>query len=981
VSRVVRQGSRLAPGSVAFRFDGRDYLGQRGDSAASALLANGQRLIGRSVKYRRLRGLLAAGAEEPNGLLTVGNAPALIPNVSAPSLVLREGLELRSQNRWPTLRFDVASLLQAGGGFFGAGFYYKTFMWPSWRFYEPIIRRLAGLGEAPAESALPAVAVEHLSCDVLVAGGGAAGLAAALSAARAGARVVVCEREPVLGGELEFETATIETRPAPEWVATTCAELIERGARILTDTALVGGSDGQLIAHAEPGGLPGANTLYRIRPSAAVLAMGAVERLIAFVDNDRPGVMLLGAAERYLSRYGVRAGEETVLFGCHDRLYASARRLMAGGLSVRAIVDVRSEAQFAGAGESAAMRAELMRAGVECLLGHAVSAAEGRPAVAGARVVPIAGSGSAQTIECDLLLVSGGWSPAVQAGLQDGASARYTPDAAAFIASGEPDWRMSAGAANGCLALGAALADGHAAGLRAARVARRAAAQDAAPAAAGDAPPRLYPYWRSPAPRSLEKRQFVDLQNDVTVADLRGALAEGFADIEHAKRYTTLGVGTEQGRTGAVLGAAILAELKGTTLAQVGTSRARPPFAPVTMRSLAGLRFGPAFRIARRTPLHDWHDAHGGVLESSGLWLRPRYYEANGVDAFAAGIAEAARVRSSGGIFDGSTLGKIEVLGSDAGAYLDTLYLTRASTIAVGRSKYMVNLREDGMVLDDGLVLRLAPDRFLVTTSSGHGEHMLSHFEHYRATGFGGRAVALTDVTDAWAVIAVAGPDSRDTLRAMLPADWSARIGALRHMDFVSGEYDGATLRVLRASFSGELAFELHCRPSIALGLWQTLADAGLPPYGLEAVDILRVEKGYLVGAELNGQTTPFDLGMEGLVAQGNPCVGRELLDRPAFHEASRPRLVGLRARDGRAQFLAGAQLTPTKRATQPVGYVTSAVYSPALDAWVGLGLLARDLAREGATVIARDPLREGDTALEVLPTVHVDPKGERMKA
>jgi NADPH-dependent 2,4-dienoyl-CoA reductase/sulfur reductase-like enzyme len=302
VSRLVRQGSRLAPGSVAFRFDGRDYLGQRGDSAASALLANGQRLLGRSAKYRRLRGLLAAGPEEPNGLLTVGNPPALIPNVSAPSLVLREGLELRSQNRWPTLRFDVASLLQAGGGFLGAGFYYKTFMWPSWRFYEPIIRRLAGLGAAPGESVLPAVAIEHLSCDVLVAGGGAAGLAAALSAARAGARVVLCEREPVLGGELEFETAIIATRPAPEWVATTCAELIERGARILTDTALVGGSDGQLIAHAEPGGLPGANTLYRIRPSAAVLAMGAIERLIAFVDNDRPGVMLLGAAERVKRR-------------------------------------------------------------------------------------------------------------------------------------------------------------------------------------------------------------------------------------------------------------------------------------------------------------------------------------------------------------------------------------------------------------------------------------------------------------------------------------------------------------------------------------------------------------------------------------------------------------------------------------------------------------------------------------------------------
>ena len=488
------------------------------------------------------------------------------------------------------------------------------------------------------------------------------------------------------------------------------------------------------------------------------------------------------------------------------------------------------------------------------------------------------------------------------------------------------------------------------------------------------------PFWRSPAPARLEKRQFVDLQNDVTVADLRLALAEGFVDIEHVKRYTTLGIGTEQGATSAVLGAAILRELKGESGGTVGTFRSRMPFAPVTLKSLAGLRIGAAFRIARRTPLHDWHVANGGVLEASGLWMRPRYYRADGDDAFAAAVAEARRVRDSGGIVDGSTLGKIEFAGPDAAAFLDTMYLTKASTIKVGRCKYMVNLREDGIVLDDGLVLRIAPERFLATVSSGHGDHMLSHFEHYRDTRWSARRVTVTDVTDAWAVIAVAGPRSAHLLGGALGEEWQRRIRALRHMDFAEGKFDARDLRVLRASFSGELAYELHCRPGIAVALWQALVAAGLPPYGLDALDILRVEKGYLVSSELNGETTPHDLNMDALVALGNVCIGRELLDRPGLHEPDRPRLVGLRASDGHARFLAGAQLTTPDEPTLPAGHVTSSVYSPTLGEWIGLALVAR---RHGAdtALLARDPLRGTDTPVRMVSPAHFDPAGERMKS
>lgn len=976
-----RTGTRLGHGALSFTFDGRHYTAQTGDSAASALLAHGVRLMGRSVKYRRPRGPLCAGPEEPNALFSVGTAPEVTPNVAASQLLVRHGLVLRSQNRWPTLKFDLASVLQAGGGFLGAGFYYKTFIWPSWRRYEGIIRRLAGLGEAPGRCELPPVAIEHFSCDVLVAGAGAAGLAAALAAARAGARVVLCEREPRCGGELEFETAQIDGRPALEWIASTLAELRSRNARILTHTALVAESSGELIAHAEPGGLPGSNAMYYIRAHEFIIAMGAIERPIAFCDNDRPGVMMLGAAERYLAQYGVQVGAQLVLFANHERVYVAARRLMTGGMKVRAIIDTRRVHELSTDEASSQMRESLRQDGVECLAGHAVTAVLGRLGVEAARVELLGGSAPPRQIPCDTILMSSGWTPAVQAGLQQGGLVQYCAATGAFVAEGQPPGRTATGAAQGRLEMGAVLRDGHAAGAHAARAAGALGSSGAVPHGSGDAAPATVAFARAPAPSAAEKRQFIDLQNDVTVADLRTALAEGFRDIEHIKRYTTLGVGTDQGRTGGLLGAQILAELKGESLAAVGTSRSRPPYHPVTMRSIAGFHVGAAVKVARRTPLHDWHSAHEGMLEPMGLWIRPRYYAIHGVSAASAAIEEARRVRSLGGIADGSTLGKIEIAGPDAAAFLDYLYLTKASTIKIGRSKYMVNLREDGMVLDDGLVLRVAPDRFLATTSSSHGTHMLSHFEHYQSTRWSKRALTITDLTEAWAVIAVAGPLSRASLHRVLGEPWSAALDRLKHMEFADGHFDGHDLRLLRASFSGELAYELHCRPAIALMLWEALHAEGLAPYGIDALDILRVEKGYLVSSEINGQTTPLDLGMEAMVGLGNPCLGRELLDRAAFLEATRPRLVGLRALDGQAQFLAGAQLTGAESATRPCGHVTSSVFSPTFGEWLGLALVARNLAVEGTMLTARDPLRSSHTAVRIVSPVHFDATGARMMA
>jgi sarcosine oxidase subunit alpha len=973
-----RQGARLTEERVDFSFDGRRITARRGDTAASALLAAGVRLMGRSVKYRRARGVLSADFEEPNALFAVGRAGSAVPNLPAPALAVEPGMIITSQNRWPTLRYDVSALLQLGGGLLGAGFYYKTFIWPSWGTYEGLIRRLAGLGPAPRTCQLRQPAVEHLTCDVLIAGGGPAGLAAARAAARAGARVVLCERDVACGGELEFEDATIDGVAGTAWIATTLKELRARKVRVLTETAVVGGSGGLVIGVMQAGGMPASDTLYRIRPRSLVIAMGSIERPIAFADNDRPGVMLLGAGERYLARYGVCVGQEVVLFGNHDRLYAAAGRLLSRGVRVVAVVDTRAHVRGAAV---QTLRAELVRSGVNCLPGHAVLGTVGRTALAAVHVAPLADPNAARTLACDALLVSGGWSPSIHAALHEGGAVAYVPESASFNAAAQPSWRGVSGAANGKLELAEILNDGHAAGVAAAQTAGASSPAGPPPAGCADASPNLEPFWRCPAPLASEKRQFVDLQNDVTVADLRQAIAEGFAHIEHAKRYTTLGVGTDQGRYGSMLGAAIIAELLGQIVPEVGVFRVRPPYQPVTLMALTGHRFGAHLRPTRRTALHEWHEAHGGVLESADLWLRPRHYRANGDDAFTAGLIEAARVRAHGGIFDGSTLGKIEVAGVDAAAFLDRMYLNRASTLKVGRSKYMVALREDGMVLDDGILLRLADDRFIATTSSSHAQLVLSHFELWRDSEWANRCVTLTDVTDTWSVIVCAGPQSRSILRAVLGAEWGATLDGVGHMQFASAQWRGAALRVLRASFSGELAFELHCRAQIARPLWEALVRGGLNPYGLEALDILRVEKGYLTGAELNGHTAPADLGFERWLDADNSCVGRDQLLRPAFSQTDRPVLVGLVAADGNSKFLGGAQLTATDDRRRARGHVTSSVYSPALKQWIGLALLERELARAGAIVLARDPLRGLETPVRVTASVHFDPAGERVKA
>jgi len=971
---------------IEFDFDGRRYRGVEGDTLASALLAQGVRLFGRSLKFRRPRGVLCCGPEEPNALVTLDAGTGQVPNIPATLARLAPGLAARSQNRWPSLRFDLTAAFGAGGALYGAGFYYKTFMWPSWRCYEPLIRRLAGLGHAPQKAGAGCGNERHLACDVLVIGAGPAGLAAAASAADAGARVILCEQDRLVGGELQFESARIEGLAASQWLERVCARLRAARARMLCGTTVIGMYEERVLALTQPEGRPApGDELLLISPRARIIACGAIERPIAFADNDRPGVMLLGAIERYASRYAVRAGNQAVIFGTHDRLYAAALRLREQGIRVGAIVDPRPRPALAALDE-------LERRGTRILSGHVLERALGGTRVSGARIGAV-GSGAALELPCDLIAVSGGWTPAIQLAAQTGIELRYAPELGAFVA-GDAGEVWTAGAAAGRIELARAISDGARAGAQAAEALRHGSdARAAAPGsvagsgaagatAVGDPLPNLQPLWR--VPRGREKHQFVDLQNDVTVADLRQAVAEGFCEIEHVKRYTTLGVGTDQGRTGGLVGAAIVAELLGEPLAAIGQSRARPPVRPVPLATLAGLPAPLAVKPWRRTPLHDALIAQGALMEASGLWLRARHFAGPGMDPVAAGVEEARRVRSAGGLLDASTLGKIELSGADAAAFLDRVCLGRPSRIAVGRVRYALLLREDGMVLDDGLLVRLAPSHFLLTTSTHGAETVLSHLQYQLATGPTALEVGCADATEAWAAIVVSGPRSRELLCEALPGGLAAEIAALAHLSWVAGEWRGRPLRILRASFSGELGFELHCAADEAVSLWQALQAAGMQrgvrPYGLEGLDVLRIEKGYLTGAEITGQTSPYDLRLDSWVRASGDCIGRALLERPALHELTRPVLVGLIAAHPAQRFNAGAQLVAGSAPGEALGYITSAAFSPMLERHIALGLLARHHALPGTRVLAADPLAGSPVPLLVSEPVHFDPAGDRMK-
>ena len=972
--------------TVSFRFDGKQLTGHPGDTLASALLANGIRLVGRSFKYHRPRGILTAGSEEPNALVELRNGARREPNTRATTTELYDGLEAASQNRWPSLKVDLLSLNQLAAPLLGAGFYYKTFMWPAafWeKLYEPMIRRAAGLGSPSRLSDPDSYDKTNAFCDVLVIGAGPAGLSAALAAAKAGARVILCDEDFAPGGRLLSERGNVDGESGPAWAQAVAAKIEARpDCRILRRTTVFGAYDGGVYAAVErvsdhlpvpPEHAP-RQRLWRIVAKQAIVCAGAFERPIVFGDNDRPGVMLAGAVRAYVNRFGVAPGQNAVIFADNDAALRTATDLADAGLTVQAIVDPRPQGSAAAEQVAAGTGALYLRGVIEKVRGaHGVRAVGVRDSQGGTR-----------TIECDLLAMSGGWNPVLNLTTHLGGKPKWDDARACLVPGDLPAGMRVAGAAAGEVSTEACLASGEAAGAGAAKDCGLSPSAPGRPAPDRESAP-VTPVWQVETGRG---KAFVDFQNDVAVSDVKLAAREGFRVPDHVKRYTTLGMATDQGKTSNLNGAAILAEATGRYLGAVGSTTFRPPYTPVSIGALAGHHRGTDFRPTRLTPSHRWAEEQGAVFVEVGMWMRALMFPRPGESAQETVNREVANTRAHVGVCDVSTLGKIDVQGTDAAAFLDKVYINGFSKLAVGKARYGLMLREDGFAMDDGTTARLAEDHFYMTTTTANAARVSQHLEFCQQVLWPELDVQTVSATEQWAQYAVAGPNARAVIAALLDSGQDISNDAFPYM--ACGTFTvcgGVPARLFRLSFSGELAYEIGVPARYGDGLIRAILEAGaeqgIAPYGTEALGVMRIEKGHAAGPELNGQTTAHDLGLGRMMSKKKDFVGRVMGEREALNESARAALVGLKPLDPKVRVGAGAHLVSKGAeavAANDQGYVTSQAYSPELKSFIALAMLFDGPARHGEVLKVCDPLRGNETLAEVCSPHFVDPDGERLR-
>ena len=977
-----RQAFRLPTGGLVnrarplrFLWEGRQMEGFEGDTLASALLANGVRLVGRSFKYHRPRGIMAAGTEEPNALVQLGEGARSTPNLRATEIRLFDGLVAAPVNCWPSARFDIGAVNDRFSRFLSAGFYYKTFMWPNWHLFEGVIRRAAGLGKLSREPDPDRYETRSAHCDILVVGSGPAGLAAARAAAAGGARVILAEQDDALGGTLIGHDRPIDGLRAEDWIARVRDELLAAPeCRILARTTVTGYHDHNSLSLLERASNEGATLegsgqprfrTWTVRAAKVILATGSLERPMVFPGNDRPGVMLAGGVLQYLARHAVLAGRRMVLFANNDRAYETVFALARAGVTVAAVVDVRSVVATRLTVDLEARQIPLLRSSV-------VVDTRGRHALRAVRVRKP--DGRMRWIEADLLAMSGGHNPNVHLFSQSGGELAFADGIAAFVPSRSVQGEVSVGAAAGVFDLCALLNQAHAAGLDAAAASGFPAAITTPAADASASGMLIEPCWRVKAPG----KAFVDFQNDVTTADIELSHRENYVSVEHLKRYTTLGMAPDQGKTSNVNALAIMASLTGRQIAQTGTTRFRFPFTPVPLGAFAGRNRGELFRPLRRMPAHDRHVAAGAIFEDYGSWLRPAYYPQGGESAFEAEQREAMAVRSGAGLFEGSPLGKIEVKGRDAAVFLDLVYANTMSTLKVGKVRYGLMLSEQGVVIDDGVAARLAEDHFLISTTSAGAERVFDWMDEWLQCEWPHLDVIVAPVTTAWGVLTLTGPKARAIL-ASLGTDIDLDPAALPHMSFALGTVGGIPARVMRVSFTGEASFEISVPASRTAALWDALLAAGsiygLTPVGIDAWMILRTEKGYMhVGVDTDGTSTALDVGWAHVLRKKNEFIGKRSMQRSHDSRGDRQHFVGFSIAPGEPPLPVGAH------AIGPDGWegnVTSSGYSSSLGRGVALGRLRGGRARKGETVTF-DTI-SGRRAATVCDPGGFDPTNERL--
>ncbi|KEA63732.1 Sarcosine oxidase alpha subunit [Marinobacterium lacunae] len=985
--------------ALTFTYNGRQYKGYQGDTIASALLANGVDIVARSFKYSRPRGIVAAGAEEPNAVLQVGATEATqVPNVRATQQELYDGLVCGATNGWPSVESDMMGLMgKVGGNMMPPGFYYKTFMYPQsmWKTYEKFIRMAAGLGRAPKEVDQDEYDAVNQHCDLMVVGAGPAGLMAALTAARSGARVIIADEQSEFGGHLLSSRERIGGKSAADWVADIVEELASYPDVLMLPRSTVNGyHDHNFLTINEnrsdyKGDKAPADQvrqrMHRVRAHWVVLATGAHERPLVYGYNDVPGCMIASAVSTYINRYGVVPGNKLVLMTTNDSAYQTALDWADAGREVVAVVDTRAKAE----GD---LVEAVRKRGIKVITGSAVIEVSGKKRVSGVTVAAIDAKGDkvvggAQHMSCDTVASSGGWSPVVHLSCHTGSRPVWREDIFGFVPGPTVQKQLIAGGINGTYALEKVLAEGVEAGREAATRLGLTAADVQLPNVRSLSEGKAMELYHIPhtKPTSRAPKQFVDYQNDVTAAAIELATREGFEAIEHVKRYTAMGFGTDQGKLGNINGMAITAKSVGQTIPETGTTVFRPNYTPIAFGAIAGRNCKELFEPKRFSAMHKWHEENGALYEDVGQWKRPWYFPKAGETMQQSLDRECKAVRESVGILDASTLGKIDIQGKDAREFLARVYTNAWAKLGVGKCRYGLMCKEDGMVFDDGVTSCLGENHFLMTTTTGGAAGVLEWLELYHQTEWPELEVYFTSVTDHWATMTISGPNSRKLLAELTDIDLSN--DTFKFMDWREGSVAGVPARVFRISFTGELSFEVNVQANYGLHVWEKLFEHGakynLTPYGTETMHILRAEKGFIIaGQDTDGSVTPHDLGMSWCVADSKPFsyIGKRGMMRSDCVRKDRKQMVGLKTKDPKVVLPEGAQAVADPKQPIPMdllGHVSSSYWSANLNRSIALGFVKGGLERMGETVYY--PLADGRVIeAEICSPIFLDPKGER---
>jgi len=981
--------------TISFKFNGKNYSGYEGDTLASALIANGIHLVGRSFKYHRPRGFFGAGVDEPYAMVQLIRDNESIPNVRATEQELFEGLEAKSVNCWPNVDFDIGAINNFLNKFFPAGFYYKTFMWPRsfwYKFYEPFIRKAAGFGVVSASHDKERYEHKYEYCDLLVTGSGPSGLASAYAAAQNGARVILAEDKPRFGGSLLTSEVSIGNQSGQEWTENIISELKSMpNVTVKNRSQVFGYYDHNMLVMSEriSDHLPKTNKytpkqrLWYIRAKEVLISSGSIERPLVFGNNDTPGVMLSSAAKEYLKIYGVLVGKKPLVFTNNDSGYETAIEFKKNGIDP-VVLDSRKDPSSEIVNEAKSLN-------IEIKFSHVVVAAKGYKKVKSADIAIISDDkkqlSQIENISCDCICVSGFWTPTIHLASQSGNKTKFNEDIDAFIPGQSKQNETVLGSAKGIFTLEETLKTSFEKGSELSKKITNKENSISLPSVVEKKYSNHDKFWCVPLPEGKNYKRFLDFQNDVAVSDVELALREGYRSIEHVKRYTTLGMATDQGKTSNLNGLQLVSDVENKVVPQVGHTTFRPPYTPVSIGAIVGREIGKHSKPTRKSPMHSWHEKNNAVFVDAGVWLRPRYYKQGNENLFEGSKREAKNVRQNVGVCDVTTLGKIDIKGPDAAELLNRVYTNAWLKLPVGKARYGAMLREDGIVMDDGTTTRISENHYHMTTTTAQAANVLSHLEYYLQLVWSELNVNVVSTTEQWAGAAIAGPKSRDVLQKLFP-DLNVSNEGLPFMGYIEGNLFGVYSRIYRISFSGELAYEVNVESDNGNFMWEKIMEVGkefnIQPYGTEALSTLRIEMGHVAGSELDGRTIPYDNSLEGMVSKKKDFIGKRSLGKIAFVAPDRQKVVGVVPLDKKTSIPEGSYIVKDDKAKLPIpklGHVSASCWSVEYDNPFSLAIIKDGKNMIGQKLYALSPLKNKTIPVEIVSSHYVDPKGERVRS